>query len=66
MDELARFAPEIIAAIETDLDAHAREKKRLRLEDQKFIESQTADLPELGIEEVELLSEGLTLKACQK
>jgi IS5 family transposase len=63
VDELARFAPEIIVAIETDLDAHAREKKRLRLEDRKFIESQTADLPELGIEEGALLSEGLTLNA---
>jgi len=59
--ELARFAPEIITAIEGDLDAHAREKKKLRLEDRKFFESQTEDLPELSIEESALLSEELTL-----
>ena len=39
--QLLRFAPAIITAIEGDLDAHAREKKRLRLEDRKFFESQT-------------------------
>jgi hypothetical protein len=61
VDELAGFAPEIIAAIEGDLDAHAREKKKLRLEDRKFFESQTEDLPELGIEDGELLSAELTL-----
>jgi len=61
VEELGRFAPEIVAAIEGDLDAHAREKKRLRLADRKFLEGLTADLPELGIEEDELLSEGLTL-----
>ena len=49
--ELARFAPKIITAIEGDLDAHAREKKKLRLEDQKFFESQTEDLPALGIKD---------------
>lgn len=61
VEELGRFAPEIVAAIEGDLDAHAREKKRFRLADRKFRASQTADLPELGIEEGELLSETLTL-----
>jgi len=59
--ELARFAPEIITAIEGDLDAHGREKKKLRLADRKFVESQTADLQELDIEEGERLSETLTL-----
>ena len=41
VDELIRFAPEIITAIEGDLDVHAREKKKLRLENRKFFESQT-------------------------
>ena len=59
--ELALFAPEIITAIEGDLDAHAREKKKLRLADRKFLESLTAGLPELDIEEDELVSEALAL-----
>ncbi len=62
VSELARFAPEIITAIEGDLDAHAREKKKLRLADRKFLESRTADLPELDIDEGEHLSEELTLE----
>ena len=59
--ELARFAPEIITAIEKDMDAHAREKKKLRLADRKFYESQTGDLPDLDIEDGELRSDDLTL-----
>lgn len=61
VDKLVRFAPEIIMMIEDDLDAHAREKKKLRLEDRKFFESQTEDFPELNIEDSELLSEELSL-----
>ena len=59
--ELLRFAPEIITTIENDLDAHAREKKKLRLEDRKFFESLTEDLPELEIEQTEVSDDGLTL-----
>ena len=59
--QLLRFAPAIITAIEGDLDAHAREKKRLRLEDRKFFESQTDDLPELELEQTAALGEDLTL-----
>ena len=59
--ELSRFAPEIITAIEDDLDAHAREKKKLRLEDRKFFESRTEEFPELCIKDGELLIEKLTL-----
>jgi hypothetical protein len=33
------------------LDAHAQKKKQLRLADQKFLEGQTSDLPELEITE---------------
>ena len=64
LDEVARllrFAPEIITAIEGDLDAHAREKKKLRIEDRKFFESLTEDLPELEIEQTEVSGEDLTL-----
>lgn len=61
MDELARYAPEIIEAIEKDLDAYAREKKRLRLEDRKFFESRTANLPEMNIRERNILAEELKL-----
>jgi len=62
VEELAQFAPEIITAIEADLDAHARRKKKLRLEDRKFYESRTEDFPELGIEDAELSSEALRLE----
>ena len=50
VEELARFAPEIIEAIEKDLDAHGREKKKLRLEDRRFFEGRTADLPQDSIQ----------------
>jgi IS5 family transposase len=62
VDELVGFAPEIVAEIEKDLDAHAREKKRLRLADRKFFESQTDDLPELDIAERDILAEELELE----
>ena len=61
--ELARYAPEIVAAIEKDLDAHAREKKMLRLADRKFYESRTEDFPGLDIVDGELRSDQLTLAA---
>jgi len=60
--ELLRFAPEIVTVIEGDLDAHAREKKKLRLEDRKFFESRTGDFPELGIEDGELSCAELRLE----
>ncbi len=40
VDDLARFAPEIITAINADLDLRAREKKNLRLADRKFQDNQ--------------------------
>ncbi len=61
VDKLIRFAPEIIPAIESDLDAHARNKKKLRLEDRKFFQSQTPDIPDLNIQEREILSQELEL-----
>jgi IS5 family transposase len=59
--QLLRFAPEIITAIEGDLDAHALAKKMLRLEDRRFFESQTEDLPELEIEQTEVSGDDLAL-----
>ena len=61
VDELARFAPEIIATVEADLDVRAREKKILRLADKEFFASQTSDLPGLDVEEQEILAEELEL-----
>ena len=61
VEELAGFAPQIIEAIEKELDAHAREKKKLRLEDRRFFEGRTADLPELDIEEENILAAELNL-----
>jgi hypothetical protein len=61
VDELAEFAPKIINEIEKDLDANARAKKKLRLEDRKFFESQTPDLPKLHVAEVELLADELEI-----
>jgi len=61
VDELTRFAPEIMEAIKKDLDANARAKKKLRLADRKFAESRTADLPDLHVEEAELLADALEI-----
>ena len=61
VDELRKFTPEIIDAIETDLDIHAKEKKKLRLADKDFFASQTCDLPGVDIEGQEILSNELEL-----
>jgi len=61
VDLLARIAPEIMVAIEKDLDGYAREKKSLRLADKKFYESQTNDLPTLNIRERTVLAGELNL-----
>ena len=42
---------------------HAREKKKLRLEDRRFFEGRTAELPELDIEEENILAAELNLGA---
>jgi len=39
VDELSRNAPEIIGAIEKDLDVNTREKKKLRIEDQTSVKT---------------------------
>ena len=61
LDEVLRFAPEIVAAIEQDLDTHARKKKHLRMEDRRFFESHTGDLPDLDIRERTIVADELTL-----
>lgn len=61
IDELVKFAPEIIEAIETDLEAYAQKKKKLRLEDKKFFERQTGDLPKLDVRERNLLAKELKI-----
>lgn len=61
--KLARFAPEIIEAVDRDLDRHARERKSLRLADRKFMESRTSDLPGMDIAERNVLADELQL-AC--
>ena len=61
VEQLARFAPEIIGAIEKDLDRYAREKKLLRLADRKFMEGRTDDLPAMNIQERNVLAADLNL-----
>lgn len=61
VDEVLRFAPKIVAAIEQDLDTHARKKKHSRMEDRRFFESHTADLPELDIRQRTIVADELTL-----
>jgi len=61
IEGLAAFAPEIVAAVEADLDRHAREKKMLRLADRKFLEGGTADLPGMDVAEREVLAGELGL-----
>jgi IS5 family transposase len=61
VDELVTWAPEIVDAIDKDLDAHARKKKHLRMEDRKFFESHTDDLPHLNIIERNVLAQELSL-----
>lgn len=62
VDLFIQNAPEITAAIERDLDAHARAKKLRRIQDRRFLENQTADLNGLDFTELELQPEELELK----
>ncbi len=61
LDQLPQFAPQILEAIQQDLDAHAKQEKSLRLEDRKFFESHTDDLPHLDIAHRDLEVEKLVL-----
>ena len=51
IDELVGFAPEILEAIDHDLDEHGKKKKKIRREDKRFVEELTGELP--GIQGVE-------------
>jgi IS5 family transposase len=62
VDRFIRNAPEITAAIERDLDAHARDKKLRRIQDRQFLENQTADLSGLDFIEQELRADDLELE----
>jgi len=61
VDQLSKFAPEIIALIEKDMDCYAQKKKSLRLADRKFFESNMDDLPEMDIKERNVLAGELRL-----
>lgn len=61
IEDLARIYPEIIAAIEKDLDGIARQKKRLRLADRRYFESQTGNLPLMSLLEHDINADELTL-----
>lgn len=52
LDEVLLMAgkfPEILTAIDADLDRHAKRKKAIRLADKRFIENQTPDCPGLEL-----------------
>lgn len=44
IDDLARFNPEILTAIDKDLDDNAKEKKKLRIADREFYFGKSPDL----------------------
>jgi hypothetical protein len=60
---LAGSFPEIITAINSDLENHAKLKKALRLADQKFFDSQTPDHPGLALAEGQIVPAELSLQA---
>jgi len=47
---VVEFAPQILDHIEADLREHGLQKKRLREADRRFLEGQTPNLANLGIE----------------
>lgn len=61
VDELVQLAPEILVAIENDLDTHVFAKRRLRMADRKFLDGRTDELPELDICECNRLAKELSL-----
>lgn len=62
VDDLVRFAPEILTAIDRDLDFYAKEKKRLRLADKEFFRDQTPELVSIALEREVLERSDLTLE----
>jgi len=51
IDEFVKFAPEILEAIERDLDKHGKKKKKVRLADKRFVEEMTGELPDIQLDE---------------
>ena len=62
IDQLAQFAPEILIAIQKDLDDDSIKQKKLRLADKRFYEEMTMDLPNLVINRNRLESETITIE----
>ena len=58
---LALREPEILERIEADLEGATKEKKRLRLLDQRWVEGQTRDLPTVQFESQPLTAAELKL-----
>jgi len=50
IDEFIRFAPEILEAIDQDLDKHGIKDKKKRLVDKRFLEEMTGELPGIQLE----------------
>lgn len=59
---LADHFPDIITSIDADLDRHAKEKKALRLADQKFLDNQTPNHPGLDFVESKTIPAELSLQ----
>ena len=51
IDELVKFAPEILEAIEQDLEEHGKKKKKVRLADKQYAEEMTGELPDIQLDE---------------
>jgi hypothetical protein len=63
IDQFAQSEPEIIAAIQGDLDAHAKREKLMRKMDKEFIAAQTKDLPGVAVETKVVSEKDLTLQS---
>jgi hypothetical protein len=62
IDHLIDFAPEILIAIQKDLDEDSKQKKKLRLADKRFYEELTLDLPDLELDRNDLKDENITIE----
>ena len=62
IDELVKFAPEILEAIERDLDKRGKKKKKGRLTDKRFAEEMTGELPGIQLEKYTVNDYELTLE----
>ena len=51
IDELVKFAPEILEATERDLDEYGKKKKKVRLADKQFAEEMTGEFPDIQLDD---------------